>query len=101
MSTVKKLLKLTKLLRVNILHSYVSLIEGNAIWSYNYFVNEERKTLLLMQDVEWRQRAPAKADPDSHTRDQAKSRARAGTQHLQNKASIADEKEKKEHSECS
>lgn len=48
-----------------------------------------------MQDVQWRQWASAKAAPDSHTRDQAKSRARAGTQHLQNKVGIADEKEKK------
>lgn len=94
MSIAKKLLKLTKLLRVNILQSYISLIEGNAIWSYNYFVSKERKTLLLMQVVEWRQQASAKAAPDSHARDQAKSRARAGAHHLQNKADIADEKEK-------
>lgn len=43
-------MSIAKLLRVNILHSYPSLIEGNATWSYNYFLNKERKILLLMQD---------------------------------------------------
>jgi len=80
---------------MNILHSYISLIEGNAICSYNYFVNKEGKLLLLMEDVERRQQASAVAAPDSHTRGQAKSRGRAGTQHLQNRAGIAEEKEKK------
>lgn len=74
------------------MHSYISLIEENAIWSYNYFVNKEKKDIIANARRKVEAMSICKGSPRQLY--QGSSKDKSEIMNLQNNVSIADEKEK-------